>query len=143
MDICLDPFPYNGGTINIEILYAGLPYVTLLGNSYVSRVGASILHQVGHPELIANNVDEYVNLAVELAKDPERLAKYKETLRSEMEKSTLIDNKTFTKHFEDGIVWMLKDSKFLTSSHSFPKKIETITHVSDDFVPKLIISETF
>ena len=148
MDICLDPFPYNGGTINIEILYASLPYITLLGNSYVSRVGASILTQVGHTELIANSTDEYVKLAVELAKDPERLAKYKETLRADMEKSTLGDNKAFTKNFENGLIWMLKDSKQLLSSHTFPKPEDVIVHETveskvDDSVPKLVIAETF
>lgn len=149
MDICLDPFPYNGGTINIEILYVGLPYITLLGNSYVSRVGASILTQVGHPELIANSVDEYIKMAVELAKDSERLAKYKETLRADMEKSSLGDNKAFVKNFENGLIWMLKDSKQLLSSHTFPKPEDVIVHETvegkkevDNF-PKLVIAETF
>jgi predicted O-linked N-acetylglucosamine transferase (SPINDLY family)/glycosyltransferase involved in cell wall biosynthesis len=112
MDICLDPYPYNGGTINIEILYAGLPYVTKLGNSYVSRVGASILHQVGHPELIAKNEEEYVKIAVDLAKDAERLANYKAFMRADMMKSTLGDNAAFTKQFEKGLLWMLNDKKW-------------------------------
>lgn len=112
MDICLDPYPYNGGTINIEILYAGLPYVTKLGNSYVSRVGASILHQIGHPELIAKNDEEYVKLAVDLAKDAEKLAIYKNTIRSDMMRSTLGDNAAFTKQFEKGLLWMLNDKKW-------------------------------
>jgi predicted O-linked N-acetylglucosamine transferase (SPINDLY family) len=109
MDICLDPFPYNGGTINIEILYASLPYITLLGNSYVSRVGASILHQVGHPELIAKNEEAYVEYAVALANDKERLDNYKATLRADMMKSTLGDNKAFTREFERGCEWMLRE----------------------------------
>jgi predicted O-linked N-acetylglucosamine transferase (SPINDLY family) len=115
MDICLDPFPYNGGTINIETLYAGLPYVTLLGKNYVSRVGASILHQVGHPELIAKSVDEYVAFAVALAKDAPRLQAYKDTIRDDMMKSTLGDNAAFTRRFEDACVWMLEQKKWFTS----------------------------
>lgn len=112
MDICLDPFPYNGGTINIETLYAGIPYITLAGNNYVSRVGASILHQVGHPELIAKNEDAYVNLATTLAKDAPRLQKYKDTLREDMMKSTLGDNTAFTRRFEDACEWMLEEKKW-------------------------------
>jgi predicted O-linked N-acetylglucosamine transferase (SPINDLY family) len=114
MDICLDPFPYNGGTINIETLYAGIPYVTLIGNNYVSRVGASILHQVGHPELIAKNNDAYISLAVTLAQDAPRLQAYKETLREDMMKSTLGDNAAFTRRFEDACVWMLEEKKWLS-----------------------------
>jgi predicted O-linked N-acetylglucosamine transferase (SPINDLY family) len=148
MDICLDPFPYNGGTINIEILYVGLPYITLLGNSYVSRVGASILTQIGHPELIAKSMDEYVKLTVDLANDKERLAKYKETLRADMEKSTLGDNKAFTRNFENGILWMLKDSKQILPTFSFPKVDDVIVHETvqakeDDSIPKLVIAESF
>jgi predicted O-linked N-acetylglucosamine transferase (SPINDLY family) len=112
MDICLDPFPYNGGTINIEILYASLPYITLLGPSYVSRVGASILHQVGHPELIAKTEEAYVEYAVALALDKERLDNYKATIRADMMKSTLGDNKAFTREFERGCEWMLREKKW-------------------------------
>jgi len=113
MDICLDPYPYNGGTINIETLYASLPYVTLLGTSYVSRVGASILHQVGHPELIARTEEQYVQMAIDLAKDSERIKMYKTTLRADMMKSTLGDNAAFAREFEHGITWMLEDKKWL------------------------------
>jgi predicted O-linked N-acetylglucosamine transferase (SPINDLY family) len=137
MDICLDPFPYNGGTINIEILYAGLPYVTLLGASYVSRVGASILTQVGHPELIAKTQEQYVNMAVGLAKDSERLKKYKETLREDFDKSTLGDNKAFTQNFEDSVMWMLRDSEKIPTEFKFPE-VEAV-----ESIPKLVISEKF
>jgi len=113
MDICLDPYPYNGGTINIEILYASLPYITLLGNSYVSRVGASLLHQVDHPELIAKTEEQYVQMAIDLANDSTRLTMYKETLRADMMKSTLGDNKAFVQEFEKGIIWMLKEKGWL------------------------------
>jgi predicted O-linked N-acetylglucosamine transferase (SPINDLY family)/glycosyltransferase involved in cell wall biosynthesis len=116
MDILLDPFPYNGGTINIETLYASLPYITLLGNSYVSRVGASILTQVGHTELIAKTQEEYVSLAIELGKSPERIAQYKQTLRTDFDKSTLGDNAAFAVEFMDGVKWMLKEKGWLTKT---------------------------
>jgi predicted O-linked N-acetylglucosamine transferase (SPINDLY family) len=124
MDICLDPFPYNGGTINIETLYAGIPYITLAGNNYVSRVGASILHQVGHSELIAKSEDAYVNLATTLAKDAPRLQKYKETLREDMMKSTLGDNAAFTRRFEDACEWMLETKKWFVG----PRQPKLLIH---------------
>lgn len=113
VDIVLDPWPYNGGTINIEALYCSRPYITLLGNSYVSRVGASLLHQVGYTELIAHNAAEYVEKAVALAKDTARLEKYIAEIRPAAEKSTLLDNAAFTRKFEDGIKWMLREKKWL------------------------------
>ena len=127
MDICLDPFPYNGGTINIETLYVSIPYITMIGNNYVSRVGASILHQVGHPELIAKSEDEYVEKAVALANDPVRVQTYKDTLRVDMMKSTLGDNAAFTRKFEDACIWMLEEKKWFSN----PKPTS----------PKLIIHE--
>lgn len=111
VDIVLDPWPYNGGTINIEALYCSRPYITLLGNSYVSRVGASLLHQVGFPELIAKNADDYVTKAIMLANDSARLDKYIEIIRPAVMKSTLCDNAAFTREFEKGLIWMLKDKK--------------------------------
>jgi predicted O-linked N-acetylglucosamine transferase (SPINDLY family) len=113
VDIVLDPWPYNGGTINIESLYCGRPYITVLGNSYVSRVGASLLHQVGLPELIAKNAEEYVAKAVELAGDWDRLQGYHKSIRSKMMKSSLGDNKAFTAEFERGLTWMLKEKKWI------------------------------
>jgi predicted O-linked N-acetylglucosamine transferase (SPINDLY family) len=112
VDIVLDPWPYNGGTINIEALYCSRPYITLLGNSYVSRVGASLLHQVGFPELIAKNADDYVTKAIMLANDSARLDKYIEIIRPAVMKSTLCDNAAFTREFEKGLIWMLKDKKW-------------------------------
>jgi len=114
MDIVLDPFPYNGGTINIETLYMGVPYITMLGNSYVSRVGASILNQVGATELIAKTEDDYVKKAVELAADTERLANYHATLREKMLTSNLGDSAKFAAEFEDAMVGMLKEKKWLS-----------------------------
>ena len=114
MDIVLDPFPYNGGTINIETLYMGVPYITMLGNSYVSRVGASILNQVGATELIAKTEDDYVKKAVELASDAERLANYHATLRDKMLTSNLGDSAKFAAEFEDAMVGMLKEKKWLS-----------------------------
>jgi len=129
MDICLDPFPYNGGTINIETLYAGLPYITLLGTSYVSRVGASILHQVGHPELIAKTPEAYVEYAVALATDKDRLDAYKATIREDMMKSTLGDNAAFTRAFEAGCEWMLKEKGWAAAGEGGPTlRVSGLTH---------------
>lgn len=71
VDICLDPFPQNGGVSTWEALYMGVPVVTKLGDSVASRAAGGILSAVGLPEWTAENEDEYVKIA--LASTPDRL----------------------------------------------------------------------
>ena len=73
MDIALDPFPDNGTTTTCEALWMGIPVVTLRGDRHAGRVGASLLTQIGLTDLIANSVEEYLEIAVALAHNPERL----------------------------------------------------------------------
>ena len=73
VDIALDPFPYNGTTTTCEALWMGVPVVTLRGDRHAGRVGASLLTQIGLTDLIANSVEEYVEIAAALARNPARL----------------------------------------------------------------------
>src|SRR6185436_1557077 len=63
VDIALDTHPYNGTTTTCEALYMGVPVVALAGRHHASRVGASLLHAVGLPGLVADSPDEYVRIA--------------------------------------------------------------------------------
>lgn len=99
-DIALDTFPYNGTTTTCEQLYMGLPTLSLCGNRHVCRVGKSLLTAIGIPELVANTPEEYVALAVELAKDKSRIKRYRETLRDQMLSSPLCDGPGFTRKLE-------------------------------------------
>jgi len=101
-DIALDTFPYNGTTTTCESLFMGVPVVTLAGRSHVSRVGASILTQSGLPELVAATPESYVEIAVSLARQPERMLAYRKGLRSVMELSPFFDVHGFTKRLETG-----------------------------------------
>lgn len=100
MHIALDAFPYHGTTTTCEALLMGVPVITLAGDSHRSRVGVSLLTNVGVPELIANTPDEYVEKAVSLARDRARLAEYRRTLRHKMEASPLMDGPGFFARFE-------------------------------------------
>src|SRR5262249_15317237 len=79
-DLFLDTLPMTGGATVSDALWAGLPVVTCIGNSYPGRLAASQLHALGLPELITTSLDEYENLALALAKDPARLRAIRDQL---------------------------------------------------------------
>lgn len=62
-DVFLDTFPYNGHTTASDALLAGVPVVTLTGNSFASRVATSLLHDMGRADWCTNNIEEYKNQA--------------------------------------------------------------------------------
>ena len=55
VDIALDTFPYHGTTTTLDALLMGVPVITLAGYNHASRVGVSLLTQVGIPEFIARD----------------------------------------------------------------------------------------
>lgn len=80
VDVALDPFPYSGGVCTLEALTVGVPVVTLAGRSFAARHSASHLTWSGAPELVATSVEAYVDIAVKLAGDPDRIAAYRRSL---------------------------------------------------------------
>jgi protein O-GlcNAc transferase len=79
-DLFVDTWPYNAHTTASDALWMGVPMVTRLGDGFASRVGASLLHAVGLPELVASSVPAYERLVVELAKDRPRRQGLRERL---------------------------------------------------------------
>jgi len=68
VDVALDTFPYHGTTTTCEALWMGVPVVTLAGDRHVSRVGASLLSAIGRPDWVAASDEDYVRIAVQLAR---------------------------------------------------------------------------
>ena len=100
IDIGLDPFPWGGGITTCDALWMGVPVISLVGRTAVGRGGASILSNVGVPELVARTPQEYVQIAADLAKDLPRLAELRRTLRPRMQASPLMDAPRFTRNIE-------------------------------------------
>jgi len=99
IDIALDPTPYNGTTTTCEALWMGRPVLTLAGDRHASRVGASLLSAVGHPEWIASSPDAYVALATTLANHRTHLAEASRHLRTKMLQSPLLDHRAQSERF--------------------------------------------
>ncbi|MBM3600638.1 MAG: tetratricopeptide repeat protein [Alphaproteobacteria bacterium] len=99
-DVILDSAPFNGWTTTFEALYMGVPVVTLTGDRFLGRVGASFLSAAGLPELIADNADAYVGIAVGLAKDVARLDALRRDLRARVLASPLCDASVYARTVE-------------------------------------------
>jgi len=93
IDVALDTFPYHGTTTTCEALWMGVPVVTLAGDRHASRVGVSLLNNVGLGELIAFSAENYVRIAVALAASPDRLRELRTSLRERMRSSRLMDRR--------------------------------------------------
>jgi predicted O-linked N-acetylglucosamine transferase (SPINDLY family) len=106
LDIVLDPFPYAGGTTTCDAMWMGVPVVTLAGQTAVSRGGFSLLSDVGLPELVARDVNQYVRIAADLASDVNRLAELRSTLRQKMLASPILDAPQFARDVEAALRWM-------------------------------------
>jgi len=103
-DLFLDTLPYNAHTTASDALWAGLPVVTLIGETFAGRVAASLLNAIGLPELITTTPEAYEHLAIDLATNPEKLANIKLKLSANRLVAPLFDTKLYTKHIEAAYV---------------------------------------
>jgi predicted O-linked N-acetylglucosamine transferase (SPINDLY family) len=102
VDICLDPFPYNGTTTTCDALWMGVPVVALRGSLHRSRVGHSLLTRIGRPEWSAENSDAFVDICRRLAADPQALNALRHPLREQMRTSPLGDGPGLARDLEAG-----------------------------------------
>ena len=99
VDIALDSYPYQGTTTTAEALWMGVPTIALAGPDHRSRVAVSLLNNIGHPEWIARDWEDYRAIVVGLAAAPARLDTIRATLRSEMQRSPLMDAPAYAADF--------------------------------------------
>ena len=107
-DLFLDTYPYNAHTTAIDSLKAGVPVLTLIGQSFASRVAASLLNAVDLPELVTTNQADYEVMAIELAKNPKKLADIKLNLATNRLTAPLFDTSLFTKNLETAYIKMME-----------------------------------
>ena len=101
-DLFVDTFHYNAHTTASDALWAGLPLITMAGQGFATRVAASLLHAVGLDELITTTEEAYFDLALELARDPVKLAAIRAKLAANRLALPLFDSERFTRHIEAG-----------------------------------------
>ena len=99
-DLFIDTFPYNAHTTCSDALWSGLPVITLAGESFASRVGASILKAIDLKELITTSEKDYENLILKLATNQKMLKKIKNKLNKNRKTKPLFNTKFYTKKIE-------------------------------------------
>ncbi len=99
-DLFLDTLPYNAHTTGSDALWAGLPMLSCLGAAFPGRVGASLLHAVGLPELIASSPEDYRARALRWACDPVALRGLRERLQGNRANAPLFDTARYRRHLE-------------------------------------------
>jgi len=97
-DLFLDTYPYNAHATALDALWAGVPLLTYPGESFASRVAASLVRTVGLPELIAASPSQYEEIAVGLAADPARLGQLRRKLA--LRDTPLFDTEHYTRNLE-------------------------------------------
>jgi len=116
IDIALDPFPWGGGTTTCDALWMGVPVITLAGQTPVSRSGLSLLSSAGMPELAADSVGRYIEIAIELATKPADLANRRQLIRQQMIGSRLMDLPRFVRQVEAAYLQMWNGRRMRAAS---------------------------
>ncbi|HZZ20943.1 MAG TPA: tetratricopeptide repeat protein [Opitutaceae bacterium] len=130
VDVALDTFPYNGTTTTCEALWMGVPIVTMTGDRHGSRVGASLLSAIGHPEWIAGDVADYVRAAANLGRDPALRTTSRSILREQMRSSPLMDQPGQAARFGAALrqtwaSWCSRNRHLGESRHPIPLNTES------------------
>lgn len=110
VDLCLDPFPYPGGTTTAESLWMGVPIVTMKGRHFLGRQGYGLLSNAGLHEWVAIDETDYEARAVRLAENIDALAKLRANLRNRVLASPVFDAPRFARHLE-GAFWNMWERK--------------------------------
>jgi predicted O-linked N-acetylglucosamine transferase (SPINDLY family) len=118
-DLFLDTLPYNAHATSCDALWAGLPVLTCIGQTFAGRVAASGLHALGLTELVTDSLPEYEKLAIALAQDPARLAAIREKLKRNRFTEPLFDTPRYTRNLESAYIGMYQRQRHGLPPESF------------------------
>ena len=99
IDIALDTFPHNGVTTSFEAIWMGVPVLTMKGFNFSSRCGESINKNINLNDLIANNKQDYVDKAIFLSENIDKIEKIRNEIYENALGTPLFDQKKFVNHF--------------------------------------------
>jgi len=108
-DMFLDTYPYNAHTTASDALRMGLPIITLKGNSFASRVAASLLSSIGMDQLIASSMEDYISLAIEIASDNKKLSELKKEITNAITEGSIFNSDNYTKYYEKLLIATYKN----------------------------------
>jgi predicted O-linked N-acetylglucosamine transferase (SPINDLY family) len=110
-DLFLDTFPFNGGATANDVLWMGLPILTLCGRCFGSRMGGALLSAAGLDELITYNLADYEDKAVALAQDPEHYRKLRTQVAALRDQSVIFDMPRFTHNLESVLTQLVRQQE--------------------------------
>lgn len=99
-DIALDTYPCNSHTTASDALWAGVPLVTVMGDTFAGCVAASLLSAHGLGELVSTDINGYFEKIIGIAHDPDWLRRLKRQLIDRRASSPLFDTTRFTRDLE-------------------------------------------
>jgi predicted O-linked N-acetylglucosamine transferase (SPINDLY family) len=126
-DLVLDTLPYNSHTTGSDALLVGAPMVTCRGETFAGRVGASLLHAAGLPELVASDLEHYAAIALRLARDPDELRAIRDKLTDNRPTCALFDTDRLRRHIEQAYATMFGSWRSGRPPTSFSVEPETAT----------------
>jgi protein O-GlcNAc transferase len=118
-DLFLDTLPYNAHTTASDALWAGLPLLTCMGETFASRVAASLLKAIGLDELITRSLAEYEALALKLAGNPPQLRALREKLARNRTTCPIFDTRRLTRQIESAYLTMVGHYRRGEAARSF------------------------
>jgi predicted O-linked N-acetylglucosamine transferase (SPINDLY family) len=105
-NLFLDTLPCTAHTTASDALWMGLPVLTAIGSTFAGRVAASLLSAAGVPELAVSSIEAYESAALDLARNPEKLAWLKSRLQANRYANALFDTARFTQDLEAAFTTM-------------------------------------
>src|SRR5205085_5433821 len=108
IDLGLDTYTYNATTTTCEAMWMNVPVVTMVGDMHISRVGASLLTNVGLPQLVTHSEDEFVKVASGYAQNRDTLVELLKGLRARLQTSRVMNGKLFAQDLSNALRSMSK-----------------------------------